>query len=228
MTDHQQSPTPPDSPAYGQPPTGGDPVHSPYYETPHHFVDADGTHIGPTPVYQPQRTNGFATASLVLGLVGLWPLWGIGPTLALIFGFKARRQIDASQGAEGGRKMATAGIWLGAVSLAIGALLIGLFVVAAANTDSEDDLGAVPSAEPAEPVPFDTGEGDLVMSLDEVVDIATTSIDMVEFCDGVATVEEFGASEAGFRVFEEGFDNAAADLGYSTREVYDGMVARCP
>lgn len=81
----------------------------------------------PTPpppvVYQPQKTNGLAIASLVLGIV--WIYW-IGSILALVFGYQARSQIDASGGAQSGRGMAVAGIVLGWVGLGF----LGLGVVA--------------------------------------------------------------------------------------------------
>jgi hypothetical protein len=73
-------------------------------------------------------TNGLAIASLVLGIV--W-LAGLGSLLALIFGLKARRQIDWSNGTQGGRGMATAGIVLGIIGL-VGALAYWAIVVIAA------------------------------------------------------------------------------------------------
>jgi hypothetical protein len=51
-----------------------------------------------------------AIASMVLGI--LWICW-IGSILALVFGYMAKNQIDASGGLEGGRGMAVAGIVLG-------------------------------------------------------------------------------------------------------------------
>ena len=80
---------------------------------------------GPPQYYAPQRTNGFAIASLVLALVGGC---GIGSILALVFGYTARSQIDRSNGAEGGRGLATAGIIIGFIGL------IGIFVLIAAVT----------------------------------------------------------------------------------------------
>jgi len=62
--------------------------------------------------YAPARTNGFAVASLVLGLVG-WLPCGIGSVLAIVFGFVARSQIKSSGGQQVGSGMATAGIVLG-------------------------------------------------------------------------------------------------------------------
>ena len=70
---------------------------------------------------QPQKTNGMAIASLVLGI--LWLFW-IGSVLALVFGYLAKSQIDGSRGVEGGRGLAIAGIVLGWVG--IGLLILGI------------------------------------------------------------------------------------------------------
>jgi hypothetical protein len=78
-------------------------------------------------------TNGMAIASLVLGIV--W-LGGIGAVLALIFGMKARKQIDWSNGTQGGRGMATAGIVLGIIGIIGAVLYLALVIIAAAHTSS--------------------------------------------------------------------------------------------
>ncbi len=82
------------------------------------------------PAPQPQRTNGMAIASLVLGI--LWLYW-VGSILALIFGYSAKSQIDRSGGAEGGRGLAVAGIVLGWVG--VGTLVLFLVVLATASTE---------------------------------------------------------------------------------------------
>jgi hypothetical protein len=70
------------------------------------------------PAYPVQRpTNGFAIASLVLGIV--WIYW-IGSVLALIFGYIARKQIR--ERGEGGDGLAIAGIVLGWVGVGIFAI----------------------------------------------------------------------------------------------------------
>ena len=74
----------------------------------------------------PLKTNGLAIASLVLGIV--W-IYGIGAILALVFGYQAKRQIDASNGREGGRGLAIAGIVLGWVGIGV-VLLFLLFGLA--------------------------------------------------------------------------------------------------
>jgi hypothetical protein len=63
---------------------------------------------------QPQRTNGMAIASMVLGII--WIYW-IGSILALVFGYIAKKQISESRGTQGGGGMATAGIVLGWVGI---------------------------------------------------------------------------------------------------------------
>ncbi len=70
-----------------------------------------------------QRTNGFAVASLVLGVCFCVGFTGI---LAVVFGNVARNKIDASNGTEKGRGMAIAGIvlgWVGIALLAVPAVL---------------------------------------------------------------------------------------------------------
>lgn len=74
----------------------------------------------------PRTTNGFAVASLVLGIVFVG---GIGSILALVFGYLAKNQIDRSHGVEGGRGMAIAGIVLGWVGVAVVLLMILLMVI---------------------------------------------------------------------------------------------------
>jgi hypothetical protein len=76
------------------------------------------------PVYVQTKTNGFAVAALVLGIV--WLYW-IGSILALVFGYVAKSQIEKSGGRETGRGMAIAGIVLGWVG--VGVLLLMLLLV---------------------------------------------------------------------------------------------------
>jgi Domain of unknown function (DUF4190) len=85
----------------------------------------------------PPETNSAAVASVVLG--ALW-LLGIGSVLALIFGYRARREIKSSQPPQTGAGLATAGIVLGWVGIA------ALLVVAVAG------LGLVADSRPPVPV----------------------------------------------------------------------------
>ena len=59
---------------------------------------------------------------------------GVGAILALVFGYKARREIDASGGAQKGRGMAVAGIVLGWVW--VGLIVVVLIIAFAVPTDS--------------------------------------------------------------------------------------------
>ena len=70
--------------------------------------------------------NGFAIASMVLGIIGLYVITSI---LAIIFGFVARKQIETTR--QRGQGMATAGIVLGIIWLAF--LVVALIVGAAHN-----------------------------------------------------------------------------------------------
>jgi hypothetical protein len=83
------------------------------------------------------ETNNAAVVSIVLG--ALW-LMGIGSVLALVFGYRARRQIKSSDPRQTGAGLATAGIVLGWVGIAL------LLVLAAGA------LGLVASSPPV-PVP---------------------------------------------------------------------------
>jgi hypothetical protein len=71
--------------------------------------------VPPPPPYPPSpggaQTNGFAVASLVLGIVGF--ACCVAWILALVFGYQGRKQIDQSSGRQTGRGLATAGIVLG-------------------------------------------------------------------------------------------------------------------
>jgi hypothetical protein len=64
-----------------------------------------------------------ATASLVLSLIGLF--CGIGAILGIILGFVAKSQIKRT--GEGGSGLATAGIVIGFVTLAL-SILLGIWV----------------------------------------------------------------------------------------------------
>ena len=100
---------------------------------------------GSPPSYPvPPRNSGRAIASLVLGICAsafalffFW-LYGFGSLvgvvcgiLGIVFGRRARREIDASPGTVAGRGLATAGIvtgWIGLVAGVIGFIGIGLFI----------------------------------------------------------------------------------------------------
>jgi hypothetical protein len=81
------------------------------------------------PQYAPAapKTNGLAVASLVLGITGF--LCCIPAILALVFGYISKGQIDKSNGTQGGRGMAVAGIVLGWVWVGLGILYVILVVL---------------------------------------------------------------------------------------------------
>ena len=85
------------------------------------------------PAVQKQSTNGFAIASMVLGII--WLYW-IGSILALVFGYIAKKQIAQSNDREGGGGMATAGIVLGWIGAAMLVAFIVILIVAAASSPS--------------------------------------------------------------------------------------------
>jgi hypothetical protein len=87
-----------------------------------------------TPAAPPEAgpTNGSAVASLVLGIVGLTGFPLIPAILAVIFGYRARREITQAAGTQSGFGLAKAGIVLGWIGIALPLLLIlfGLAVLA--------------------------------------------------------------------------------------------------
>jgi hypothetical protein len=78
-----------------------------------------------TPI--PTQKSGKAIASLVFGIL---IMYGVGSVLALVLGYQAREEIDASGGALGGRGMAIAGIVLGWIGLVLAALFWIVFLAA--------------------------------------------------------------------------------------------------
>ena len=91
-----------------------------------------------------RETNGSAIASVLLGV--LW-LAGIGSLLALVFGYRARREIKNSAGSQKGSGMATAGIILGWIGIAI--LLIVVAGGAALVAGSAGNGGGAPVPVPS-------------------------------------------------------------------------------
>lgn len=95
----------------------------------------------PYPPVQPKPVNnGFAIASMVLGIISI-PLscccyiGAIPAILAIIFGFIARNQISESFGAQTGDGMALAGIIMGFCT--IGILIVLLILSINNNTSTE-------------------------------------------------------------------------------------------
>jgi Domain of unknown function (DUF4190) len=92
---------------------------------------------GFSPYPAPPKNNGLAIASLVCSIAGLC-CCGIGGVLGVIFGFVARGQIKRSGGAEQGSGLALAGIIVGFVCIAIGAVLLLLFLIGALSTNNNN------------------------------------------------------------------------------------------
>jgi hypothetical protein len=84
---------------------------------------------------QQPPTSGAATAALVLGICGLVVCPFVCSILALVFGYRARDEIDSSGGQLGGRSSAVAGIVLGwvGIGLVVAGLALVLLVLAAAG-----------------------------------------------------------------------------------------------
>jgi hypothetical protein len=88
------------------------------------------THTQP-PDHRNESTNGFAIASMVLGIVWVW--W-IGSILAVVFGHISLSQIKKTKA--GGKGMAIAGLTLGYVGIGILAFLIATAIIAGFASDS--------------------------------------------------------------------------------------------
>lgn len=115
---------------YGQPPYGQPPSYPP------------GVGGAPGGYGQPQQTSPLAIISLVLGIIGVpcctFFVFGLG---ALITGFIARKQINESQGQLKGGGMATAGLVLGAVTIVLGIVLVGLNIAGVIHSSGTYNVG---------------------------------------------------------------------------------------
>jgi hypothetical protein len=85
------------------------------------------------------ETNGFAIASLFLGII--W-LFGLGSVLAIVLGYAGMKQIQASGGHQSGRAIAIAGIVIGVIGLASLGILVGFLI------SSSNDTPLVPGPSP--------------------------------------------------------------------------------
>jgi hypothetical protein len=80
--------------------------------------------------YGPPAKSGKATASLVLGILGILACPIILSVLAIIFGVQSRNEITRSGGRISGHGMATAGLVLGIIGL----VLMPLWFIILANS----------------------------------------------------------------------------------------------
>jgi hypothetical protein len=120
---YSQQPYPPpyeQPPAYDQPP-GYDQASAYSYPPPNAYQG----YAGP----MPPKTSGMAIASLVLSLLGLFPLYLIGPILGVIFGHMALGDIKRSGGAVEGQGLAIAGLVAGYVMLGFSLLVACFFLL---------------------------------------------------------------------------------------------------
>lgn len=90
------------------------------------MVDPRSPAPGPPPGPRPTPVHGSAIAGVVMA--GLW-ICGLGSFVGLLAGYKAKREIDESNGRLGGRGIAVASIVLGWGGLALTAVAIFLAVL---------------------------------------------------------------------------------------------------
>ena len=82
----------------------------------------------------PTRTSTMAIISLIAGILGFVQILpGIGPVAAVIAGHIAKSEIKKSRGMVTGNGMATTGLILGYVMIALGVCLTCVFVLAFAG-----------------------------------------------------------------------------------------------
>jgi ABC-type Fe3+ transport system permease subunit len=91
-------------------------------------------------------SNGKATAALVLGILGLVFCPFVCSIAALVLGYQARGEIDATGGMQGGRSNATAGVVLGWIGIALCLIaVLGFIALAAFVGDSGSTVTSSPS-----------------------------------------------------------------------------------
>lgn len=142
-----------DRPPYWPPPAGGTPAGGDPRAP--RAVEPGPAPAGPPQGYWAQQwtppNNDWAVASLVLGIANFIAIPLVGAILALVFGYKAKGEIDRSEGRQGGRGLAVAGIVLGWIGVAVAILaIIGIVLLIGAFSSGAIDID-VPS-----PTPFPT------------------------------------------------------------------------
>ena len=127
----------------------------PKFETPEREQHPVRTPFGPPDLPQGVPPRGpeasGATASLILGLLGISCLWVVGSIPAIVLGFRARGLIRASGGRLSGGGMALGGIFTGLIGLVLGAWLPLFFVQMAPVVEK--------TSFETKPVPVETREG---------------------------------------------------------------------
>jgi len=79
-------------------------------------------------VRRPEKTSGWAVASLIFGALAYMCLPIVGAVLAIVFGILGRREVKRSEGKVGGQGISTAGIVLGAINLVFMVAILATFV----------------------------------------------------------------------------------------------------
>jgi hypothetical protein len=92
-----------------------------------------------------QVNNSKATASLVLGIVGIIICPIICSLLAIILGYSAKNEIAASRGTQTGESNATAGIILGWIGLALYVVGMIIWVIIVAVAASQAFVPLIPA-----------------------------------------------------------------------------------
>ena len=82
------------------------------------------------------QTPGSATAALILGICSLLVCGPICGPLAIVYGNKAKSEINASNGNLTGGGMATAGIVMGWIAVALTVIAVLVIIVAIASSSS--------------------------------------------------------------------------------------------
>jgi type IV pilus assembly protein PilA len=112
-----------------QPPPRPDPLPGPYNVAPQ-----------PQVPYGPPSTDSQATASLIFGILGLTCLWGIAGLPAVILGHVSKSNIRRSAGQYGGAGLATAGLVMGYISIAI-SVVIALAIIIPNRNQTRTEAG---------------------------------------------------------------------------------------
>ncbi len=81
-----------------------------------------GYYYPPPSPYAPASTSGWAIFSLIAGILAWLGVFGLGGIAAIISGYIAKNQINNSAGRIGGNGMATTGLVLGWLNIALACL----------------------------------------------------------------------------------------------------------
>ncbi len=88
-----------------------------------------GYQQAPPPMLQATQTSTLAIISLIAGIAGWVGILGIGPIVAIICGHMAKNEIKKNMGRVTGNGLATAGLILGYLNLAVTLIGVCLLIV---------------------------------------------------------------------------------------------------